>query len=64
MDTLRWLTVREIAEQLRVNRRTVVSWIMSGELPAIHVGPAKSPYRLWRVSARDLDTFQRRRTFA
>ena len=35
---MRYLTVNEVAEQMRVSRMTVYRLVHSGELPAIRVG--------------------------
>lgn len=48
------LTVRQVADLLQVDRRTVQRWIESGMLPAYRVGPV-----LLRVSARALEAFLR-----
>ena len=48
-------TVEEVAKQLRVNARTVRSWIASGELIALDVG------REYRISQTDLNTFIEKR---
>jgi excisionase family DNA binding protein len=47
-----FLTVAEIAEQLRLNQQTVRNWIDRGELSAIRVGP-----RRVRVRASELERF-------
>ena len=54
MSTDRWLTVGEVAEQLRVNEVTVRRWIQRKELPALNVGGKRPEYRI-RQSA--FDTF-------
>jgi excisionase family DNA binding protein len=46
-----FLTVAEIAEQLRLNQQTVRNWIDRGELPAIHVG------RSVRIRAGEFEQF-------
>lgn len=46
------LTTGEVAEQLRVHKRTVQRWIASGRLTATKVGP-----RMWRIRAEDLNVF-------
>jgi excisionase family DNA binding protein len=51
----RMYTVEEVAKRLRVNARTVRSWIASGELIALDVG------REYRIAQSDLDTFIERR---
>ena len=48
-------TVEEVAKQLRVNPRTVRSWIASGELIALDVG------REYRISQSDLNSFIEKR---
>jgi excisionase family DNA binding protein len=45
------LTVREVAESMRVSTMTVYRLIRSGALPAIRVG------KHFRIRARDLDFF-------
>ncbi|MFQ5922338.1 MAG: helix-turn-helix domain-containing protein [Anaerolineales bacterium] len=45
------ITVREIAEQLRVSPRTVYRLCRSGQLPAIKVG------KEWRIDRADLEQF-------
>ena len=53
----RMLTVKEVAEELRVSERLVTKWITKGELPAIDLGKG---YRIYRS---DLDAFiEKRRT--
>lgn len=47
----RWLTIDEIADTLRVHRRTVWGWIRSGQLHAYKAGKA------WRVRESDLEQF-------
>ncbi len=49
-DTM--LTVQEVAKRLRVNEKTVRTWINSGDLPAFPVGG-----RGYRISKADLDRF-------
>ncbi len=51
----RVFTVEEVANQLRVNPRTVRSWIASGELIALDVG------REYRITQTDLDAFKEKR---
>jgi excisionase family DNA binding protein len=50
------LTVREVAESMRVSTMTVYRLIRSGALPAIRVG------KHFRIRARDLDGFLDTRT--
>jgi excisionase family DNA binding protein len=48
-----YLTTQEVAERLRVTRRTVYNWITGGRLAADKAGP-----KLWRVTPAQLDAFQ------
>ncbi len=47
-----YLTVAEVASELKVNEQTVRSWIDRGERPAVRVGS-----RRVRVRRHDLDAF-------
>ena len=47
----RYLTVAEVAEDMRVSTMTVYRLIKSGELAAVRVGKS------YRIRATDLDTF-------
>lgn len=49
--------VEEIAARLRVNRRTVQSWIDSKELTAIDVRPEGAQRAMWRIKPEDLLRF-------
>jgi excisionase family DNA binding protein len=51
------LKVEQVAERLQVNRRTVQSWIDSGDLLAIDVRPTGATRALWRIEAADLMAF-------
>jgi len=54
-------TLDEVAERLKVNRRTVNRWIENGNLNAIRFGA--SPRGAIRITESDLQEFiQRRRT--
>ncbi len=53
-DQPAWLTVREVADELRVDEETVRRWIRRRELPAMSLGSRKGGYRVRRV---DLDQF-------
>jgi len=46
-----YLTVREVAELLKVGETTVRRWIKEGEMRAIDIGKG------WRIGADDLDAF-------
>jgi excisionase family DNA binding protein len=51
------LTVKEVAQEMRVSEKRVTNWIKSGELVALDLG---KDYRIYR---RDLDDFiARKRT--
>jgi excisionase family DNA binding protein len=51
------LTVREIADAMRVSTMTVYRLIRAGSLPAIRVG------KHFRIRARDLDEYLEAQTF-
>lgn len=51
------LKVDEVAERMRVNRRTAQSWIDSGQLVAIDVRPEGAQRAMWRVTPEDLLRF-------
>ena len=50
-------TVADVAELLKVNRRTVLDLIAAGELRAINIGGASTHGARWRVAQRDLSRF-------
>jgi excisionase family DNA binding protein len=50
---LDFMSVREVAERLKVSRMTVHRIIKSGELPAYQIG------RLFRISKTDVETYLR-----
>jgi len=50
-ESLEFLTVQEVADQLRVVPQTVQRWIRGGKLKAVRAG------RLWRIRPEDLDKF-------
>ncbi len=54
MLTRQFLTVREVADLLKVGEVTVRHWIKGGDLRAIDVG------REWRIAPGDLELFLRR----
>jgi len=58
------LKVDEVASRMRVNRRTVQTWIDSGELEAIDVRPDGAQRSMWRVQPADLLRFAQRRKSA
>ena len=55
------LKVEEVAGKMRVNRRTVQTWIDSGELAAVDVRPDKAQRAMWRVQPIDLLRFAQAR---
>jgi excisionase family DNA binding protein len=54
-----YYTLREVAERLKVSRRTVYRWVQAKELPAYRLGGE------FRITERDLEEFlEARRTLA
>lgn len=51
------LKVEEVADRMRVNRRTVQTWIYSWQLSAIDVRPEGAHCAMWRVQPSDLMKF-------
>ena len=43
------MTIKEVADFLRISTISAYSWVRDGKLPAIRIG------KEWRVSSRDLD---------
>jgi hypothetical protein len=58
------LKVDEVADRMRVNRRTVQSWIDSGQLLAVDVRPHGAQRAMWRVHPKELLVFAQRRKSA
>lgn len=54
MSDMRWLTVRDVAESLKVHEETVRRWIRRGELVALDLGGPRAGYR---VRPSDLEAF-------
>jgi excisionase family DNA binding protein len=52
MDDL--LTIKEVAQRLKMNERTIKNWLRSGRLKGLKAG------RKWRVRASDLESFLER----
>ncbi|MDQ2725669.1 MAG: helix-turn-helix domain-containing protein [Actinomycetota bacterium] len=50
-DRSRFVTVSEVADQLRVSNMTVYRLVQSGQLPAVRVG------RSYRIRAEDVDRY-------
>lgn len=50
------LTIKEVAEYLKVNERTIYRLAASGELPGFRVGSA------WRFKSSDLETWVAQQT--
>lgn len=50
-DRSRFVTVSEVADQLRVSNMTVYRLVQSGQLPAVRVG------RSYRIRADDVDHY-------
>jgi excisionase family DNA binding protein len=57
-DPTEWLTIPEVAANLKVDPETVRRWIRAGELPYLSLGSAKAGYRDQRA---DLDRFTEER---
>jgi excisionase family DNA binding protein len=53
MKSNEFFTVSEVADLLKVERRTVIRWICAGRLKAFKPGGG----RFWRVHQRDLKKF-------
>jgi excisionase family DNA binding protein len=49
-----WLSIRDVADTLRVKEETVRRWIRRGELPVIDLGSARAGYR---IHPSDLEQF-------
>ncbi|CAN5534282.1 hypothetical protein BH24CHL1_BH24CHL1_00260 [soil metagenome] len=54
MSDMRWLTVRDVAESLKVHEETVRRWIRRGDLVALDLGGPRAGYR---VRPSDLNAF-------
>ena len=54
MSDMRWLTVRDVAETLKVHEETVRRWIRRGDLVALDLGGPRAGYR---VRPSDLEKF-------
>ncbi len=52
------LTVREVAERLRVNAETVRRWLRAGQLRGVWLSDRAG----WRIPAGELERFLRERT--
>lgn len=50
-DEQEYLTIKDIARQLKMDEKTIRRWIKSGQLPAIELGGK------YRVSRTDLNAF-------
>lgn len=55
------LKVDDVAARMRVNRRTVQSWIDAKQLPAIDVRPDGAQRAMWRIKPGDLLKFAQER---
>lgn len=61
LDQSRLLTQQEVALIMRVNKKTVWSWIQNQLLRAIDVSPVNAKKRQWRIEPKDLLTFSESR---
>ena len=52
------LTVKQVADQMSVDEKTVRRWIQNGELIAVNIGRIRPEYR---ISPKNFDDFKRRR---
>lgn len=52
---MQYLTVKDVAQQLRVHPRTVIRWLNSGHLKGHKLGEGKTA--LWRIPKAELDQF-------
>ena len=50
-------TVNDVAQMLKVNRRTVLDLIAAGEIRAINIGGSRCHGARWRVTQQDLGKF-------
>ena len=48
MEQRRWLTIREAAEFLAINAKTVSAWCLTHRLPAARIG-GRGPWRVDRL---------------
>lgn len=53
-DGSQWLSIRDVADTLRVKEETVRRWIRRGELPVIDLGSSRAGYR---IHPSDLEQF-------
>jgi len=59
---MKWLTVRDVCESLRVKADVVYGWINSGELKAVNVvAKANAAKARWRIDPAGLNEFLCRR---
>ena len=56
MTEIKYLTIEEVAEILRVNKRTVYRLAVKGEIPAIRIGKS------WRINFAELEEFLKKET--
>lgn len=60
LDQGHWLTIREVAGNLRISRDTVERWIHNGQVKAIDVSKDScdaSHRPCWRINSASLDNF-------
>ena len=58
MTSERYLTVAEVADQLRVSPVTVLRWLRTGQLQGARLPGRRAG---WRIRPSDLETFMRER---
>jgi excisionase family DNA binding protein len=62
LESKPWLTVKQVADALRVNTDTVYGWINYGHLPAVDISTQRRAGRpRWRVNPEELAEFLKRR---
>jgi excisionase family DNA binding protein len=64
LDTVRGLTVRDIAKLMRVSRDKVLGWIRRGELRAANTADARCRKPRWVIDRADLELFRKGRQAA
>lgn len=57
-ENKKMLTVRQVADEMNVDEKTVRRWINRGELNAVNIGRIRPEYRISRAS---LEYFKRQR---
>jgi excisionase family DNA binding protein len=53
IERMKFLTIKEVCEILKVSRLTVIRWVRAGKLPAFKPGKGRG----WRIRRADFDEF-------